>query len=156
MIIDKIENWKKYFINKSWEKCFDFLLSLKEKEIEDGKYSIEDKLIFARVMSYSTKSRNDAVLEAHNEYVDIQSSIINAEGMEWYPRHELRIKEKYNKEKDVEHFYKPEYSLARFDINPGTFVVFFPEDAHLPQLCVNDNIKNIKKVVIKLHISKLL
>ncbi|OVE73970.1 hypothetical protein BVX94_02110 [bacterium B17] len=74
MIFDKVENWQVYGNGEIWKTAFQFLLTLNE-DTEDGEYPLLGKEMFARVMSYETKKPEDAVLEGHKKYIDIQSSI---------------------------------------------------------------------------------
>lgn len=149
MIIDRLENWETYFSGAVWKCAFDFLTSLKP-DAEEKKYPLQGKDIFARVVSYETRLPNTAVLEAHQRYIDIQTVLIGAEGIEWFPVDTLKIKMQYNTAKDVEFYHRPRMCPARVDAYPGTFIVLFPKDAHIPQLVVGDSTKLVKKVVVKM------
>ncbi|MGC9329842.1 MAG: YhcH/YjgK/YiaL family protein, partial [Candidatus Hinthialibacter sp.] len=72
MIFDEMGYWENYPLGPAWETAFTFLKTL-APDAEEKKYPIEGDDIFARVMSYETKPREEAVLEAHMKYVDIQT-----------------------------------------------------------------------------------
>jgi YhcH/YjgK/YiaL family protein len=152
MIADKLENWSIYFSGADWKMVADFLASLHEGTPE-GEYPLKGKEIFARVMSYETREADEARLEGHRSYIDIQSVLNGAEGIAWYPTGNLEIVEAYDAEKDVEFYHSPVQFPARVDVRPGYFVALFPHDAHMPQLRVSGMPSWVKKVVVKVDIS---
>lgn len=151
MIVDRIENWGFYPLGKAWEKAFWFLNNL-SMEAEEQYYWIDDKNIFARVMSYDTILPEVAKIEAHKKYIDIQMPLTEAEGIGWFPVDSLRDKSEYNEEKDVYFLTPPSSYLSKIDLYPGMFGFFTPKDAHMPKLIVESESKNIKKVVVKIKV----
>ncbi|MCA9431493.1 MAG: YhcH/YjgK/YiaL family protein [Candidatus Omnitrophica bacterium] len=152
MIVDRIENWTRYSKSPAWEKAFLFLEKL-DKGSEEGETLLEpDGSLLARVMSYPTRKEEEAVLEAHRRYIDIQMAIDSSEAIGWYPTGDLETKDPYDSEKDVEFFNPPSKEVGRIDVHPGTFVVLFPEDAHMPQLMTGSEPETVKKVVIKMRV----
>ena len=149
MIVDRLDNWQSCFTGEEMRTVFTYLLAL-DATVEEGEYPLVDDRIFARVMSYWTKEVKDCALEAHRDYVDIQIVLSGAEGMEWVPTRGLQVKKAYDAASDVEFFLPPVQSLARVDVYPGIFALFFPEDAHMPQIAVNGTPELIKKVVVKI------
>jgi biofilm protein TabA len=154
MIIDQLKNWRQYHHGDAWECTFEFLLSL-TPDTEEKKYMLRDDRIFARVMSYETKQPEDAVLEAHRKYVDIQAVLVGAEGFECFPADSLGIDKAYDDSKDVEFYKHTEPGPVRIDLSPGTFLTLFPQDAHMPGLILNDSPEVVKKVVVKIDIALL-
>ena len=154
MIIDRLENWRCYAHGPAWERAFDFLLSI-GPDAKEQEYALDGNDIYARVMSYNTRPRESAVLEAHRKYLDIQSTLVAAEGIEWFPQNKLEVKTPYNQDKDVEFYNHPAFVPARIDVFPGLFVALFPKDAHMPQLIVGEESKCVKKVVVKINVDLL-
>lgn len=152
MIIDRLENWKLYFVGKDWDIVSDFLTSLNVNTPE-GEYHLKSDQIYAKVLSYETLPQEHASFEAHRQYIDIQTVLIGAEGIAWQTTDQLQIRDSYNIEKDAEFYYTPEKHPARVDVYPGYFVALFLHDAHMPQLIVDGNLTWVKKVVIKVHTS---
>jgi len=149
MIIDKLENWEFYHFGPAWKLTFDFLKSLTPDSIEK-KYTLQGDDIFAYVMSYETKEPELAKLEAHQKYVDIQAVLIGSEGFEWFTKNGLEVDVLYDKSKDVEFFKRSCPGTARVNIAPDSFVMFYPQDAHMPALIVDGKSEFIKKVVVKI------
>ncbi len=155
MIFDQISNWELYPFGEAWKKAFSFLNQL-TPESEEKEYPIEGKDIFGRVMSYDTCSPKEGKLEAHIQYIDIQATLIGAEAMEWFPTHQPDILSAYNETKDVIFFKPTPNPPARILVHPGYFAVFFPDDAHMPQLMVGEKSDRIKKVVVKVRKSLII
>ncbi|NCP77607.1 MAG: DUF386 domain-containing protein [Desulfuromonadales bacterium] len=150
MIVDNMEKWGTYFSGQAWNAVADFLATLNENSAE-GEYPIIGDLIFARVMTYETKSWGEAAFEAHRNYIDIQVVLSGAEGIAWHSAKELDVIKPYHSETDVEFYVTPKTSPARVDVHPGIFVALFPHDAHMPQLKVDGTPERVKKVVVKVR-----
>ena len=148
MITDRLENWTTYFSGDAWSRAFEFLLSL-SADSPEGDTPLDGERLFGRVMSYETRSPEEGLLESHQRYIDIQTTLDGAEGIEWFPRDSLDVKNPYDKETDVELYHRPEVIPARVDVLPGMFGVFFPRDAHLAQQVVGGKREHIKKAVVK-------
>lgn len=153
MIVDTLQNWQQNFSEPIWCQAFEFLQGLTADSV-DGDYPLQGEDLFGRVMSYHTRTpdADDAVLEAHREYVDIQTTLSAPEGIDWFPRSSLEVKTPYDAEKDVEFYHRPGPAPAHVNVYPGFFAVLFPEDAHMPQLIVNGQSQLIKKAVVKVRL----
>ncbi len=149
MIADKIENWERYFKGDAWKKAFEFLQTL-EPDAEPGKYEIDGSKIFAIVSAYETKQLEDCKFEAHRDYVDIQVLLDGFEFIEWMPVDELETTVEYSAETDCEFFEYPDFFGGNSLLCPGLFAVYYPEDGHMPQICIEDP-EPVRKCVIKIH-----
>lgn len=149
MIIDKIEHFQDYDFGPAWKRAFEFLRTL-TSDTEEKKYPIEGDDIFAVVMSYRTFSPDIALFEAHREYVDIQTVLVGAEGFECAFCDELSVDTPYEKGADIAFYKRDLPGITRVDVHPGTFVMFYPHDAHMPGLFIGNEEKVIKKVVVKI------
>ena len=154
MIADSIQNSARYPFGPAWNAAFEFLKTL-SPDSETGKRLIQDSKLFAGVDTYETKSRADAKLETHRKYVDIQMLLSGREAIEIFPKKGLAVSEPYNPEKDAEFYHVPAETHARITLRPGQFLVFFPEDAHMPCLMAGNSPQPVKKVVIKVAVELL-
>jgi len=154
MIIDLLANASQYPMGPGWEKAFDFLANL-DANAEEGEYPIDGTKVFARIMSYHTRTEAEAVLETHEKYADIQTTLIGSEGIRWIPSKHLEIKAPYDTEKDVTFYQHPDTLPARVDNLPGWFTFLLPQDAHMPQLIVGNASQTVKKVVVKVALTEL-
>ncbi len=149
MIIDKIEHFQHYHFGPAWKLAFDFLRTL-TSETEDKKYALQGEDIFAVVMSYRTFSPDMALFEAHREYVDIQTVLVGAEGFECAFCDGLSVETPYDERADITFYKRDLPGMTRVDVCPGTFVMLYPHDAHMPGLIIGNEEKMIKKVVVKI------
>jgi len=154
MILDRLENWTNYPLGQAWKTVFHYLSSL-AADTPPGEYPLQGEDIFARVMDYATKEPEAAVLEAHRQYVDVQTVLRGAEGMEWFPVQGLSVATSYDGGRDVEFYRRPAPGPARVHVAPGLFVVLFPQDAHMFALIAGDAPAEIRKVVVKVRIDLL-
>jgi YhcH/YjgK/YiaL family protein len=146
-----IEEFYRYYAANParWEKAFIFLKETDFQKIENGKYELEGKDLYASVSEYNTKNEEDARLEAHRVYADIQYIISGEEKMGIVPFSKAEVITPYDEAKDV-CFLKADklnYRIA----TPKEYFVFFPEDAHKPSIKVDNNAP-VKKVVLKVKL----
>lgn len=155
MIVGRLDSWQESFDGPIWSSAFKHLAGLKPDSLEEDIVLSEEGLL-VRVMSYPTRYPEEAVLEAHDKHIDIQTALVNSEGIDWFPRGQLQTKTPYDTEKDVIFFHRPPAAPARISVYPGTFVVLFPQDAHMPRLVTGSEPEVVKKAVVKvpLHLVK--
>lgn len=149
MVIDRIENLKKYIQENDMKKIQAFLNKL-SPEMEEGQYEIDGDNIYARVMSYNTSRRKDCKIEAHDLYIDIQSTLVGSEGIDVFHREELNEKISYNEIKDVRMYDESNRQYVTVDNLPNYFSMLFPEEAHRPQISLDEKCNVVKKFVIKI------
>jgi YhcH/YjgK/YiaL family protein len=122
---------------------------------EERRYEIQGDEIFANVESYETRMPEEAVLETHRKYVDIQAVLKGGERLECFARDGLEIERPYDEFKDAEFYKRTTPGPTRVDLTPGSFITFFPHDAHMPGLVIGQESKVVKKVVIKIGVELL-
>ena len=82
MILDLLENPQRYFaINKGFEKAFNFLTRPDLKELAVEKYEIVDDRVYAMVSKDYGRNKEDALLETHEKYIDIQLVLEGTDNM---------------------------------------------------------------------------
>lgn len=154
MIMDHLNHLLRYIPDKYQQGVGVFLAQV-SPDMEEREYAIYDRHVFARVMSYDTKEKEDCRLEAHNRYIDIQASITGAEGIDVFERKALRIKEEYQPDNDVVFFWQDaQIPYAQNQNIPGMFSMLFPGEAHRPQEKAAGYENHVKKFVIKMEAEK--
>lgn len=150
MIFDSLDKINKYISVVDYAKIKVFLDRV-VPDMNEGEYPIDGDRIFARVMSYDTKEPQDCIIEAHKKYIDIQATIIGAEGIDIYDKQSLREAVEYEPKTDVLLFdvEKEDGVLARANNHEGYFCMVFPGEPHSPQQRINQFYR-VKKFVIKL------
>lgn len=105
----------------------------------------------AMVSEYETKEKNEVGFEAHRKNIDIQYLLKGEERIACMPIEKLTETEPFSEEKDAA-FYAAEGVVAQtMTIGNGYFAIFFPQDSHMPRLCV-DEPRMVKKVVVKVAV----
>jgi YhcH/YjgK/YiaL family protein len=148
MILDVLENAHRYLaLNKGFVKAIEFLLCPDLKELPVGKYEIDGDRVYATVSKDPGRKKEDALLETHEKYIDIQLVVAGTDDMGWKPK--LSCKQpsgEYDQKRDVQFFADdPEVWLAT---KSGSFAIFFPEDAHMPLISSGQLHKVVVKVVV--------
>jgi YhcH/YjgK/YiaL family protein len=154
MIIDTLENGDRYGLGTAWTAAIDFLRTL-PADCAEGEYPIAGEGIFARVMSYRTKEPQEALLEAHRNYLDIQSVLVGSEMFECFPTETLEIDVPYDPLKDATFYRRPGIGPVRVDVVAGRFLALFPQDAHMAGLVDGTPPQKVKKVVVKVRLDLL-
>lgn len=151
MVADTLEKLCQYLPPPVSKKILPFLESL-NASMAEGEYPIDGKRIFARVMRYATKPEDECLIEAHNCYIDIQSTLKGAEGIGVYTRAELQESISYDPKKDVAFFHSDTTWKYAQTVNlPGYFTLLFPHEAHSPMQQVG-GFSMVKKLVIKVAV----
>ena len=146
MIIDKLENIGMYAsVNPLFAQAIEFLKSTDLNAHELGKVVLKEGELFVNFAAARPKTKDDAKIETHNNFIDIQIPLTGTELMGYMPRTDLAEAE-YNAEKDVT-FY-PGHATDYQTVKPGMFAIFFPEDAHAPGVTEVE----LKKVIVKVRV----
>ena len=129
MIKDNLKNAESYHkLGEGFKKGFEFLKNTDMKNLENGKYQIEGDDIFVSVQDYTTKPQEQGKFEAHKKYADIQFII-----------------------KDII-FLEGDGDFV--NAKEGDFVIFMPEDAHMPCIAQNEP-SYVKKAVVKVLLKNI-
>ena len=129
-----------------WDKAFAFLKEHDLKTLAVGKYPIDGDNVYATVTENPTKDYDSTKWESHRSYVDLQYVISGEEKIGVSPLANLTITKEYDASKDLQNYSgEGKLYLAR----PAAFFLFFPSDAHRPNITTGDK-KADKKIVIKI------
>lgn len=132
-----------------WDKAFAFLRDNDLNILASGKYPILGDKVFASISEANSKNREDTRWEAHKKYIDIQYVIRGEEIIGVAPLSAAVRTISFDPEKDLGFYEIPENQCHYHTANPGTFFLFFPNDAHRP--CIRStNGESEKKIVIKI------
>jgi len=144
--IDKTEFARQYHANKAyWDKAFSFLKEHDLNTMAAGKYPIDGTNVFATITADPSKDFDKTQWESHRKYIDLQCIIAGDERMGKYPFTQLTVTKPYDETRDVAN-YSGDGKV--YDVPAGTFMIFFPSDAHRPNITPGGN-KVVKKIVIK-------
>ncbi len=146
MVIDTLENLDKYAsLNPLFAQAIEFLKSNDLQAMEIGKTELQGKDLVVNIQQTAPKSKEQARLETHNLFIDIQIPLSGTEVMGYTPTNAcLPADAVYNAEKDITFFEGAAESYIA--LHPGMFAIFFPQDGHAPGITPD----GVKKVVVKI------
>lgn len=149
MILDSLENAHRYAaLYKGFPKAIEFLLRPDLNELPVESYEIDGDRVYAMVAKDSGRKKADALLEIHERYIDIQLVLAGTDEMGWKSTPSCKHPTgKYDTESDIQFF--TDNPDAWLPVEPGFFVIFFPEDAHMPMISSGQLHKVVVKVAVK-------
>ena len=151
MIYDKIDNIELYKgLSENINLGLEFLTNA-TSDIDNGAYELSPR-VKAIVSEYKTMEVNEYGFEAHKKFIDIQFLLKGSEKICCLPIEQLKETKTYSEENDAA-FYASNTNPIEMTLGNGYFAIFYPQDGHMPQLCVNEPV-DVKKVVIKVKIEK--
>lgn len=145
MIVDNLENLNKYIsLNPLFEQAIEFLSSNNLLEMEVGKTLLKGDDLVVNIAQTSPKTKEEAKLETHNKFIDIQIPLSGVEVFGYTPATNcIPVDAEYNAENDITFFEG--LSETYVTVKPGMFAIFFPEDGHAPGISTT----GVKKVIVK-------
>lgn len=148
MIIDSLKNADRYAsLHPRFAAAFEFLRREDLATLAPGRYPVQGDDLFVIIEKAPGRARAEAKLERHRKYIDIQFVISGSDEMGWKPAGLcVGAIASYSSEKDIQFFNDP--ADAWITTPPGSFCIFFPEDAHAPLVSDGEIHKAIVKVAV--------
>ena len=148
IIINKLQHAERYYnVHPAFEKAFAFIRQDGLAELPADRYEIDGDHLFCMISKGPGRSRAEAKLEAHRKYIDIQYVIAGTDEMGFKPTADCKLTDtSYDADKDIEFFKDQPDSWT--EVPAGSFVIFFPQDAHAPLVSSGE----IHKVVLKIAV----
>lgn len=148
MILDELTHAEQYFgIGARFERGLRWLTDNDLPAMPVERYDIAGDNVFAMVQEYDTKPMADGFWEAHREYADIQLVVSGNEHMGYAPTGSMQVGE-YDASRD---FLPMEGNGLFVPMTAGQFMILWPQDAHMPQMAI-DQPAPVKKVVVKVKL----
>ena len=143
MVVDRLENLEKYAsLNHLFAKAMEYLKTTDLNAQELGKVKLQGDDLVVNFSQTKPKTKEEAKLETHNQFIDIQIPLSGVEVMGYTAREDLPEAD-YDADKDIS-FY-PGLAESYIPVKPGMFAIFFPQDAHAPGVSPD----GVKKVIVK-------
>jgi biofilm protein TabA len=149
IIVDRLANAEQYTgMHPRFEKAFAFLRRGDLAEMAEGRHEIDGDRLFCLISNGPGRSREEAPLEAHRKYIDIQYVMAGTDEMGWKPTAACRIVEvNYDPEKDIAFFGDAPQTWT--PVPAGSFALFFPRDAHAPLVSSGPIHKAVLKIAVE-------
>lgn len=132
-------------LNKRVVDGLEFLAKTDFSRLEDGRHVINDYM-YVNVETYQTKE--DALFEAHRDYIDIQYIISGEEKIGVTKYSDCTENIPYDKERDIE-FLNGEGEF--YPMRTGDYMILYPTDAHKPSISLNEK-ATVRKAVVKVRV----
>jgi biofilm protein TabA len=148
MILAKLAEADRYAaLHPLFARAFAFLRGTDLDALAPGRHRFEGEQLFAIVEACAGRSRAQAKLECHRRYIDIQLALEGIDEMGWKPLAEcVAPTTDYDAARDICFFNDTPASWIATP--PGSFCLFFPDDAHAPLVSSG----MIRKVVLKIAV----
>lgn len=117
-----------------------------DANMANGVYQINLR-VKAIVSEYETKAVNEYGYEAHKKNIDIQYTLKGQEQAACLAVEKMQEESPYSEEVEAA-YYSASVPPQVMTIGNGYFAIFYPQDGHMPQLCIDKPTK-VKKVVVK-------
>ena len=145
--INSVEFMKQYESDKAlWSKVFAFLNDNKLATMAPGKYPIDGDNAYAMVSAGPPKKLEEVKWESHKKYIDLHYVISGKVKIGVAPVSKATVTEPYSETRDAANYNVDGKFLTA---TPKEFFLFFPQDAHRPDIKV-DGADSLKKLVIKI------
>jgi len=148
MIFDTLENANRYStLSEPFEAVVHFLHSTNLSSLPDGRHDLRGNDLYVMVKRYQTRPPEQGVWEAHRKYIDIQYMVEGREIIGFANLAAMHVTG-YEEDRDWVSLTGKGHDLLLF---PTAFAVFFPEDAHMPELA-DDLPQQVFKLVFKIAV----
>lgn len=148
MIYDHISNIERYRTMGAIYEGLKYLADL-SADTPEGSQPICVKAK-AGVSVYTTKRINESGYETHDRMIDIQYLLTGEETIKCLQRCDLTESQPYDPERDFTLYHDRHEPATEVRLGRGYFAILFANDAHMPQLAVDEPME-VKKVVIKVQ-----
>lgn len=136
------------------ETALEFLRTTDFRTLQPGVVEIDGRTVFAQILDLTTRPREQQKPEVHRRYLDIQFLAWGEEEIGIaIDRGNNVIQEELLAQRDII-YYQDSENESFFEMIPGSYAIFFPQDVHRPA-CNKHRATAIRKIVVKVAISAL-
>ena len=148
MILDTLAHAARYAgMHPGFAPAFEFLATADLAALAPGRHEIDGDRLYVSVDHKDGRGEDGARLEAHRRYIDIQLTIGGEEEIGWAPLASCVAPDgPFDETKDIVFF--GDTPSAWVKVPPGSFAIFFPEDAHAPL----GGHGRLKKAIVKIAV----
>jgi biofilm protein TabA len=149
MILHTLTNASRYAAaHAGFAEAFAFLRRPDVAAMPPGRHEVDGAQLYASIGRDDGRGRDRARLETHRKYIDIQYVVAGDEVIGWSDLASCRAAGLgYDETRDIEfHDGSPR---IWFPVPPGSFAIFFPEDAPAPLAGTGPVHKVVMKVALR-------
>ncbi len=117
--------------NPNYIKALEYIKATDLNSLEPGRHPIDGDNLFVNINDSQMKTPEQARLEVHDKYIDIQIPLSGDESFGVKPRSECREPDgEFNTEKDILFYRDKDWKTV--SVKAGEMIVFAPDTAHAP------------------------
>lgn len=148
MILSNLQNSERIEgLHPLFKKFFDYVKSHDLLHTECGRIELDGDRLFINNVNPTCVSAEEQVLEVHRDYIDVHVLLEGEETIGWKALEDLQDeKQPYLKEGDCALYSDRPTSFAT--LQPGQFLIVWPEDPHAPVIGTGKIRKLIGKIKI--------
>ena len=148
MVLDTLAAASRYApLHPAFARAFAYLASVDLGGLAPGRNDIDGDAMFVILDRTDGRRREGARLEAHRRYIDIQYTVSGQEEIGWSPLASCATADgTFDETTDIGFFRDAPSTWLR--VPPGSFAIFFPEDAHAPLAGHGALVKAIVKIAV--------
>ncbi len=138
---------EKLMQNPYYAKAIEYIKTTDLNALENGKHEIDGKNLYVNIQERDLKTPQQARLEVHDKYIDIQIPLSGPESFGVIPRSECKEPDgEMNLEKDILFYKDPVTKIIT--AQAGEIVTFAPDMAHAPLIGEG----HIRKAIFKVKV----
>ena len=145
---------KYYGLHPLFRQAFEYIdthLAEWTDPASDGRHTIQGDDLFVMVGSHNLRRPEEAALEVHDRYIDLQVMISGSENFGWAQREACtEPRGAFDTTNDIGFFN--DLPTSTTTALAGEFVVFFPEDAHAPLIRPVGIAGGCRKAIFKIRV----
>lgn len=132
----------------NFRSIFNILQAFNMQAMQNGHIELDGDYVFIKIKEIQGKAEGESELEAHRRYIDIQLPLTGNETFGYSDIESCKQPTSdFDSEKDIIFFHdKPDRYIT---VKPGEFIIFFPEDAHAPDITDDPN---HRKMIVKVSV----
>jgi len=146
--------------NEKFRKAYEYLEQVIDKDTQENERLLSlpinafekidlDKNNFVLEQVYYSKERKKCFFESHRQYIDVQFILEGEEIIEVANKDNMIVDFNYNENMDLLK-YKTTSNSSILKLKKGDVAIFFPQDAHMPCVKLENSVK-VVKTVVKVH-----
>jgi YhcH/YjgK/YiaL family protein len=152
MIFDNVKNASLYSnISSNLKAALNYMQNNDLNSFENGRFEIADGNVTVIIKKgYNTKEEEQCKWESHQKYIDIQYLLEGQEQIGYCKTLDMEVKVPYDEETDKILYHNCDKHF-KTKLEPGDFIILFPDDSH-KTLIAGDKVTTNNKAVIKVLI----
>ena len=145
MIFDTLNHFDDYCrVHPLFGRVAEFLSTVALGELAEGRHQVGPEGYFALVSQYVTQAPDEGFIECHRRHIDVQIVVRGVEEIGVCHRSDAVVSA-WDEERDFETL---QGKVDFITLRPGSFVIFFPQDGHMPKIRHGES-ASVRKIVIK-------